>query len=69
MEGTSRSMKENAISKRREQIMDWRKLFDPDSDQALQYFPPQIIDGKPIVAPPADIFEEGIEIWKNAMVA
>ncbi|XVE64217.1 hypothetical protein DITRI_Ditri07aG0083800 [Diplodiscus trichospermus] len=38
MEGTSRSMEENEISKKRKQIIDWGKLFDPDSNQVVAQF-------------------------------
>ena len=47
---------------------DWRKLFGATPDQALQYFPPQCMNGKIIVDPPAEIFEEGVDCWRNAVV-
>ena len=47
---------------------DWRKLFATNSDQSLQFFPPQISDGKIIVEPPAEIFDEGVDCWKNAVI-
>ena len=48
---------------------DWRKLFAAASDQSLQFFPPKLHDGTVIVNPPTRIFEEGINCWKNAVVA
>ena len=48
---------------------DWRKLFATNCDQTLQFFPPRITNGKIIVEPPFEIFEEGIKCWKNAIVA
>ena len=47
---------------------DWRKLFVANFDQSLQFFPSQISNGKIIVEPPVEIFDEGAECWKNAVV-
>ncbi|XVE69093.1 hypothetical protein DITRI_Ditri09bG0122700 [Diplodiscus trichospermus] len=48
---------------------DWRKLFAASLDQALQFFPPKILDEKIVVSPPTKIFEEGEDLWRHAVVA
>ncbi|XVF40910.1 hypothetical protein PTKIN_Ptkin01aG0154800 [Pterospermum kingtungense] len=45
----------------------WRKLFE-DEDQSLKYNPPQERKGETIIAPPNEVFERGIDRWKNALV-
>lgn len=52
-----------------ETASDWRKLFSASADQSLRFFPPQLTNGKSIVAPPLGVFEEGDLQWKNAIVA
>ncbi|XVE56051.1 hypothetical protein DITRI_Ditri03aG0205900 [Diplodiscus trichospermus] len=52
-----------------ERVTDWRNLFSPAPNQTLHFFPPEIFDGKPIVSPPSDIFEEGVDMWQNRVVA
>ena len=47
---------------------DWRKLFSAAADQSLQFFPPQKSEGKVLVSPPNEIFEEGELLWRNALV-
>ncbi|GMI71454.1 hypothetical protein like AT3G31430 [Hibiscus trionum] len=42
---------------------DWRKLFVGSSDQSLDFCPS---DG--VVAPPADVFDEGSQVWRFALV-
>ena len=50
-------------------ITDWRKLFSAGEDQALQYYPPpKKSNGEMIVSPLLDVFEEGEQKWKNAVV-
>ncbi|XVE52671.1 hypothetical protein DITRI_Ditri02bG0141500 [Diplodiscus trichospermus] len=48
---------------------DWRKLFAASLDRASEFYPPEISDGKIMVAPPDEIFEEGEQLWKSAVVA
>ena len=48
--------------------MDWRKLFSASTDQSLQFFPPRKSEGKLTVAPPAEVINEGEQLWKNAVV-
>ncbi|XVE69098.1 hypothetical protein DITRI_Ditri09bG0123200 [Diplodiscus trichospermus] len=48
---------------------DWRNLFSAAADQALKCFPPNLVNGKALIAPPREIFEEGEHYWKNAIVA
>ncbi|XVF81982.1 hypothetical protein PTKIN_Ptkin16aG0006300 [Pterospermum kingtungense] len=38
------------------------------SDQKLQYYPPQKLNGKVIVAPPREVFEKGMNQWKESLV-
>ena len=48
---------------------DWQKLFSTSFNQSMEYFPPQIENGQVIVAPLEDIFEKGINQWKDAIMA
>ena len=48
---------------------DWRKLFNASSDQTMSFFPPEVANGRIVVSPPAEIFEEGELCWRNAVVA
>ena len=50
-------------------VSDWRKLFAASKDQALKFFPPQSSEGRICVAPSKEVFEEGEQKWKNAIVA
>ena len=50
-------------------VPDWRNLFSTTQDQALRYFPPQVLDGKKVVSPPNDIFEKGVDQWRDSVVA
>ena len=47
---------------------DWRKLFVADPDHTLQFFPPKHENGKVIVVPLSEIYDEGVDCWKNALV-
>ncbi|XVE91311.1 hypothetical protein DITRI_Ditri20bG0143500 [Diplodiscus trichospermus] len=47
----------------------WTKLFAASPSQSLQVFTPQEVEGKVIVAPPIEAFEEGVDLWSNAVVA
>ena len=49
--------------------INWRKLFLAAEDQSLQYFPPQKSEGGVRVSLPAEVFDEGELLWKNAIVA
>ena len=49
--------------------IDWRKLFAASPDQSMQFYPPPVMNGQVLVSSPDDIFEEGIEYWKNAVIA
>ncbi|XVE55634.1 hypothetical protein DITRI_Ditri03aG0174400 [Diplodiscus trichospermus] len=49
-------------------ITDWRSLFSAAADQSLQFFPPQLVNGKLLVSPPAEVFKEGEYQWRNAIV-
>ena len=48
---------------------DWRSLFSAHSDQSLSYFPPQQSNGRTVISPTKDVFEEGENLWQNAVVA
>ena len=48
---------------------DWQKLFSTSLNQSMEYFPPQIENGQVIVAPLEDIFKEGIDQWKDDILA
>ncbi|XVE67086.1 hypothetical protein DITRI_Ditri08aG0131700 [Diplodiscus trichospermus] len=37
----------------------WRSLFSAVADQTLKYFPINLVNGKALIAPPQEIFEEG----------
>ena len=50
-------------------IKDWRKLFNAAPDQNMRFFPPEVSNGKMVVSPPNEVFEEGELCWKNALVA
>ena len=50
-------------------VTDWRKLFTATADQTLRFFPSQVLNGKTVVSPPFEIFEKGVEHWKNSIVA
>ncbi|XVE49046.1 hypothetical protein DITRI_Ditri01bG0050700 [Diplodiscus trichospermus] len=59
-------------SEKKEMILeksDWRKLFAASASQSLQFFPPQDLGDRVIVAPLAEVFEEGVEIWRNVVMA
>ncbi|XVE67823.1 hypothetical protein DITRI_Ditri09bG0019400 [Diplodiscus trichospermus] len=49
-------------------IANWRKLFSASADQSLNFFPPNVSNGKPYVSPPNEVFEEGELLWRNAVV-
>ncbi|KAK8612248.1 hypothetical protein V6N13_092367 [Hibiscus sabdariffa] len=49
-------------------LMDWKKLFMGVEDQSLGFFPAQIQDGCAFVKPDPQVFVDGIEDWKNALV-
>ena len=34
----------------------------------MQFFPPKHENGKVIVVPPSEIYDEGVDCWKNALV-
>ena len=48
---------------------DWQKLFAASSDQSMQFYPSPVMNGQVLVSPPNDIFEEGVEYWKNVVIA
>ncbi|XVE63418.1 hypothetical protein DITRI_Ditri07aG0019100 [Diplodiscus trichospermus] len=50
-------------------VADWRILFSVAADQTLTFFPPQIDNGKTFIAPSKEIYEEGEQYWRNAIVA
>ncbi|XVE73548.1 hypothetical protein DITRI_Ditri11bG0127300 [Diplodiscus trichospermus] len=50
-------------------VADWRSLFSVVADQTLTYFLPKIDNGKAVIAPPKEIFEEREHVWRNAIVA
>ena len=56
-------------SETRSKVVDWRNLFNAAEDHALQYFLPQTLEGRLVVAPPQNIFEEGESRWQNTVVA
>ncbi|KAK8703722.1 hypothetical protein V6N13_047368 [Hibiscus sabdariffa] len=45
-------------------ILDWKLLFARAAEHTLEFFPPEIREGAPIVQPPSSVFEEGILDWK-----
>ena len=48
---------------------DWKKLFVAAPDQTLQFFPPQLSNGKVVVSPHIEILEDSVDCWKNVVVA
>ncbi|XWS42659.1 hypothetical protein CRYUN_Cryun16bG0033000 [Craigia yunnanensis] len=51
------------------QKTDWRTCLLLLQISLLSYFPPQKLDGKVVVSPPKDVFEEGVSQWRKPMVA
>ncbi|KAK8571345.1 hypothetical protein V6N13_103472 [Hibiscus sabdariffa] len=49
--------------------MNWRSLFAANKDHSVQFFPPHIENGDVTIRPPTEVFETGICIWKNSLVA
>jgi hypothetical protein len=48
---------------------DWRGLFQAENaGVSLQYFEPEVIDGKVVVEPPYEVIEEGIFKWSSSLV-
>ncbi|GLU16537.1 hypothetical protein SLE2022_329680 [Rubroshorea leprosula] len=35
---------------------------------SLSYFPPEMVDGKPVVKPPSSVYQEGIKSWENCLI-
>ncbi|KAK8665140.1 hypothetical protein V6N13_005315 [Hibiscus sabdariffa] len=50
-----------------EQI-DWRKLFVAASDKSLDFFPLVVSEDGVTITSPADVFDEGLQAWKYALV-
>ena len=48
--------------------VDWRSLFSAAPDQTLKFYSPLKSNGKTMVAPPREVFEEGEQEWRNAVV-
>ncbi|XP_038993949.1 uncharacterized protein LOC120117817 [Hibiscus syriacus] len=48
--------------------MDWRKLFEISKGLDLDFYPPTLRDGSPVVQPPPEVFEDGIAEWKHSLV-
>ncbi|KAK3229305.1 hypothetical protein Dsin_001186 [Dipteronia sinensis] len=48
---------------------DWHGFFQSASARvSLQYFEPEVIDGKVVVEPPSEVIEEGIFKWSSSLV-
>ncbi|XVE62043.1 hypothetical protein DITRI_Ditri06bG0087300 [Diplodiscus trichospermus] len=65
------SSSKQAASRKMVEVPDWRKLLKAPSNHSLEYFPPQILNGKPLVAPLDEIFAEGeskgLSAWARSM--
>ncbi|XP_039019820.1 uncharacterized protein LOC120151429 [Hibiscus syriacus] len=48
--------------------LDWRKLFNGTKEHALDFFPPEVLEGTATVKPPSAVFEEGIAEWSCVVV-
>ena len=46
-------------------MADWRSLFALSTEQAMSYFSPQKLNGKVVVSPPKDVFEERESCWRT----
>ena len=70
LEESEKLIRKNAVEEGLDRtVTSWRSLFTASSDQSMNYFPPQQLNGKMVVSPPKEVFEEGEELWKNAVVA
>ncbi|KAK8662026.1 hypothetical protein V6N13_091614 [Hibiscus sabdariffa] len=49
--------------------MNWRGLFAANESHSLQFFPPCLEDGKVKIKPPSEVFDAGIKVWGNSLVA
>ncbi|KAK8709097.1 hypothetical protein V6N13_060127 [Hibiscus sabdariffa] len=49
--------------------MNWRALFGVKNDQSLQFFPPVVSEDGITIEPPPDVFDKGILLWQNTLVA
>ncbi|KAK8624018.1 hypothetical protein V6N13_065377 [Hibiscus sabdariffa] len=49
-------------------IMDWKKLLSGAEEQSLDFYPPIIQEGSPVVQPQANVFYDGIADWKLSLV-
>ncbi|KAK8656547.1 hypothetical protein V6N13_098494 [Hibiscus sabdariffa] len=49
--------------------MNWRKLFEGEEDQSLQFFQPTTQDGETLIDPPSVVFDTGIRTWQTSLVA
>ncbi|KAK8681406.1 hypothetical protein V6N13_053810 [Hibiscus sabdariffa] len=49
-------------------IVNWKRLFVGAEAQSLNFFPPAICDGIPVVHPPQSVFEDGVSEWRYALV-
>ena len=43
-------------------VTNWRSLFTTFSDQSINYFPPQQLNGKTVVSPLKEVYEQGEEL-------
>ncbi|KAK8672311.1 hypothetical protein V6N13_110684 [Hibiscus sabdariffa] len=48
--------------------LDWKKLFAATSSQSLEFFPPEVFGGVPLVSPSSDVFDDGSQAWRFALV-
>ena len=49
----------------------WAQIVEDTKNQVntkLDFFEPLVIDGKPVVAPPEEVFEEGSVHWRFCLV-
>ncbi|KAK8699256.1 hypothetical protein V6N13_115347 [Hibiscus sabdariffa] len=46
-----------------------RQLFAASKTHSLQFFPPTVNDGEVVIKPPAEVFEAGVRVWQNSLVA
>ncbi|XP_039023289.1 uncharacterized protein LOC120155894 [Hibiscus syriacus] len=49
-------------------LTDWRGLFVAGIDHELEFFLSEVVEGSSVVKLPIEVFEEGIQDWKHALV-
>ncbi|KAK8502462.1 hypothetical protein V6N13_130488 [Hibiscus sabdariffa] len=49
--------------------MNCRGLFAANKSHSLRFFPPPLKDGEVKIKPPSEVFDAGIMVWGNSLVA